>query len=160
MSIKYVKGDAVQALLNGEVDYLLHCCNCQNNFGSGIAKQVREMLPDAYELDCSFAKRGCNFLGNVGKSGSGVLNLYGQDYYGYVGDYYKEHKRQGNYGAIAKGFSRIVNTLSYGEPTIAIPYKFASDRAGCDWDIIEELIEWILLPEFDIVIYHLEDLLK
>lgn len=160
MSIKYVKGDVVQALVDGEVGYLLHCCNCQNNFGSGIAKTIKEVLPDAYKLDCTFTKRGRNFLGNVGKSDSGVLNLYGQEYYGHIGDYYKKHKRQGNYGAIAKGFNRIASTLPYTQHnnTIAIPYKFASDRAGCDWNIIEELIEAILAPEFDIVIYHLEDL--
>lgn len=158
MSIKYVKGDAVQALLDGEVDYLLHCCNCQNNFGSGIAKTIKEVFPEAYELDCSFARKGRNFLGNVGESSVGVLNLYGQEYYGYVGDYYKKHKRQGSYGAISYGFNLIANHLSHKARTIALPYKFASDRAGCDWAIIEELIEWILAPKFNIVIYHLEDL--
>lgn len=158
MGIKYVKGDAVQALAKGEVDYLLHCCNCQNNFGSGIAKTIKEVFPDAYELDCSFARGGRNFLGNVGESTSGVLNLYGQEYYGYVGDYYKKHKRQGNYGAIARGFTLISSCISCKDVTIAIPYKFASDRAGCDWGIIEELIEWILLPKFEVIIYHLEDL--
>ncbi|QDP64721.1 MAG: hypothetical protein GOVbin2917_36 [Prokaryotic dsDNA virus sp.] len=158
MSIKYVKGDAVQALVNGEVDYLLHCCNCQNNFGSGIAKTIKEVFPDAYELDCSFAKKKRNFLGNVGESSSGVLNLYGQEYYGYVGEYYKDHKRQGNYGAIARCFTLIADALSYKDLTIALPYKFASDRAGCDWQIIEELIDWILAPHFEVYIYHLEDL--
>ena len=163
MNIKYVKGDAVQALVDGEVDYLLHCCNCQNNFGSGIAKQVREMLPKAYMADCKAAMDGYNTLGNVVPSG-GVLNLYGQEYYGYVGDYYKKNKRQGNYGAIVKGFSLItkslpsIATVKNRRIKIAVPYKFASDRAGCDWNIIEELIEWLLLPDFDIVIYHLEDL--
>ena len=163
MSIKYVKGDAVQALVDGEVDYLLHCCNCQNNFGSGIARQVREMLPHAYEADCKAVMDGTNKLGNVIPS-KGVLNLYGQEYYGYVGDYYKKHKRQGNYGAIVKGFNLISSVLPTitevrgRKPVIAMPYKFASDRAGCDWNVIEELIEWLLVPEFDIVIYHLGDL--
>lgn len=168
MSIKYVKGDAVQALLKGEVDYLLHCCNCQNNFGSGIAKQIKEMLPNAYEADCFAADNGTNKLGNVVLGNvvpsKGVLNLYGQEYYGYVGDYYKKHKRQGNYGAIVKGFNLISSVL----PTItevrgrklviAIPYKFASDRAGCDWNIILELIEGTLSEDFEVIIYHLEDL--
>lgn len=163
MSIKYVKGDAVQALKNGDVDYLLHCCNCQNNFGSGIAKTIKEVFPEAYMADCKAAMDGYNTLGNVVPCG-GVLNLYGQEYYGYVGDYYKKHKRQGNYGAIVKGLDLIssnlytITTVKNRKPMIAIPYRFASDRAGCDWDIIEELIEWILAPEFEVIIYHLEDL--
>ncbi len=104
MGIKYVKGDAVKALLDGEVDYLLHCCNCQNNFGSGIAKQIREMLPYAYEADYKAVMDGTNKLGNVIPS-KGVLNLYGQEYYGYVGDYYKKKNTKGKVimGQLLKG---------------------------------------------------------
>lgn len=155
MTITFVKGDAVKALQDGSVDYLLHCCNCQNNFGSGIAKQIKEVFPDAWEKDCDAANQGRNFLGNVVVSKSGVLNLYGQEYYGYVGEYYKKYKRQGNYIAIIGGLSLVKNHISSGK--LAIPYKFASDRAGCDWDIILEFIEHYLGEKFDVYIYKLEE---
>lgn len=169
MSIKYVKGDAVQALVDGEVDFLVHCCNAQGKMGSGIAKQVRETFPKAFEVYYRQYKEEDvkNILGSV-TIAEGVVNLVGQEYYGYDG------KRYGHYGHIALAFSNLFeNIYNYlcelpsGKPyhhlveggtTLAIPYKFASDRAGCDWGIILELIEALLSDHFNIIIYHLEDL--
>lgn len=167
MSIKYVKGDAVQALLAGEVDFLIHCCNNKGVMRSGIAKQIKTKIPEAYtaykkmfNIDPSHRMGGTSLGGKV-------INIIGQDSYGYGS------KRYGHYGYIAQGLASVSfeihnyvdcydNALAdryyNNEVKLAIPYKFASDRAGCDWNIILELIEGILAPEFDIVIYHLEDL--
>lgn len=155
MPVTFVKGGAVKALQNGDVECLLHCCNCQNNFGSGIAKQIKEVFPDAWMEDCDAARKGSNTLGSIVASESGVINLYGQEYYGYFGEYYKKHKRQGNYLAIANGLKLFRDYVSY--KSVAIPYKFASDRAGCDWDIILEFIEYYLGEKFDVYIYKLEE---
>ena len=164
MSIKYVKGDAVEALKNGEVDFLVHCCNAQGVMGSGIAKQIKKEFPDAYNVyRQSYIRKQKLPLGSITYS-DGVFNLVGQEYYGYDG------KRYMNYGAIAKGFNHIKAILMAGgfekgllaihdkaNYTIAIPYKFACDRAGGDWDIVLELIT-VLLGPYDIKIYHLRDL--
>jgi O-acetyl-ADP-ribose deacetylase (regulator of RNase III) len=48
MSVKFKKGNAVSALIDGEVDYLLNCVNCQGKYASGIAKEIRERIPSAY----------------------------------------------------------------------------------------------------------------
>lgn len=158
MSIEFIKGDAVEALKNGDVDYLIHCCNAQGKMNSGIAKQIREEFPEAYDIYKHSVDNG--FTDDV-LMGSftiekGVVNLIGQKYYGYHG------KRYVHYGHIANGLHRIgLKIQSYHNkrrPIIAIPYKFASDRAGGDWEIILELIEASLSLCFDVKIYHLENL--
>lgn len=167
MSIKYVKGDAVQALVDGEVDFLIHCCNNQGVMGSGIAKQIKDKIPEAYTAYKKMFNISSDYCMGKTSLGGKVINIIGQDSYGYGS------KRYGHYGYIAQGLASVsfeihnyvdcydntqADSYYNNEVKIGIPYRLASDRAGCDWCIILELIEGILAPEFDIVIYHLEDL--
>lgn len=147
-TIKQVDGNAVSALLNGDVDFLIHVSNCQGRFNSGVAKEVRERVPNAY-LDYMNYHRGNNgglVLGEVSGS-DGVINLHAQEYYGYDG------KRYLNYGALSKCLSWVNLSVESGTK-IAVPYKMGSDRAGGDWEIVKELVEFYL-SDFDIVYYKL-----
>lgn len=49
--MKKIKGDLIQLAKNGEFDIIVHGCNCFNTMGSGIAKQIADNFPDAYEVD-------------------------------------------------------------------------------------------------------------
>ena len=98
--LKYAEGDAVKAVLTGEVDHLLHITNCRGVFGSGIAKQIREQIPDAYKayknLEDSFGlalgdMSFCHVRNEIGA----VFNLNAQENYG-------RGRRQLNYGALAQ----------------------------------------------------------
>lgn len=160
MSITFVKGDALKALKEGDIDYLVHCCNAQGVMNSGIAKQIREQVPEAYgaymEQYEEYERNADLLMGRCSQAG-GVINLIGQKYYGYCGN------RYGHYGHIAHGLSMVQWEVDWNDfqdvtPVIGIPYKFASDRAGCDWNVILELIEGVLGVYFDVVIYHLENL--
>lgn len=160
MSVEIVKGDAVKAVLNGDTDFLVHCCNAQGVMGSGIAKQVKDQIPETYEAyRLRYATKGLT-LGDVIYS-EGVFNLIGQDRYGYDGERYC------HYGAIAKGFNTISQMTMAGDLykklvdipvksnySIALPYKFACDRAGGDWEVVEDLIE-TLLGSLEVKIYQL-----
>lgn len=143
--IEVKEGNVVTALLNKKVDYIVHCCNAKGKFNSGVAKEIRERVPKAYKNYMRNYERMSNTLGTL-SLGDGVINLVGQDRYGYDG------KRYGNYGAIAAGLGDIFHLLQdYDERqssqiSIGIPYLFASDRAACEWTIIVELIEHCLLP--------------
>ena len=166
MAITYVKGDLLQALKNEDVDFIIHCCNSKGVMGSGIAKQIKEEFPDAYECyqesynDYLLFKD--NFLGTIAVSDSGVINLVGQESFG------TRKIRYCNYGAIAKGLSEVTHLIPLTpffesinftrKIRVGIPYKFASDRAGGDWNIILELITGMLTPHLEVYIYHLEDL--
>lgn len=161
MALIYRTGNLVDALLNGEVDYIAHCCNAQGVMGSGVAKEIRERVPEAYneymEAYTRYKKLSANtFLGNV-TCGDGVLNIVGQEYYG------RDKKRYVNYGALAECLIRAVNLVEHlddrycSDLTLGLPYKMASDRAGGDWDIVLELVEYLVVPYFkDIIVYKLE----
>lgn len=123
---------------------LLHCCNCQNTFGSGIALAVKEAFPSVYEADCHAAKKGENKLGSfsaaVVEQGITVFNLYAQRYYG------KDGKRYVNYGALAKSINDSIAVLEQvnkytDSPTKNIvTYKLACGTAGGDWEIVKEIL--------------------
>lgn len=161
--IKYVKGDVVEALKNGEIDYLVHCCNSIGVMGSGIAKQIRKEFPEAYSVyqDQCAGQPIDGFLGGVTEA-RGVINLVGQRYYkGYRLNFdpdeltiNESHGRFVNYGAIASGFINM-SVLTGVKRKIGFPYLFASDRAGGDWNIIVELIEQLLCPWYDVYVYKL-----
>ena len=161
MALHFKTGNLVDALLGGEVDYITHCCNAQGVMGSGIAKEIRERIPEAYVeymFNYNMSKRfsGPNdFLGEV-NCGGNVLNIIGQEYYG------MDKKRYVNYGALAAGFGKLAVCVEQLEDkycdgvTIGIPYKMASDRAGGDWNIVLELIQYLVVPYFkDVFIYKL-----
>lgn len=140
MNFQKVKKNAVTALLDNDVDLIAHCCNCQNTFGSGIAREIRERIPSAYDADTEAYQRSDSLLGKWSSDGK-VVNLYGQEFFG-------SGKRQINYGAYANALSSFVNEyLSSGgsqETIIGFPYKIGSDRAGGDWDIVCEITEGIM----------------
>jgi len=159
---KIIKGNVVDALLNKDIDYLLHCCNCQNNFGSGIAKEIKERVPSAYDVD---KKRHVlsdgELLGHCSIDyKTGVVNIYAQEFYGYYGDWFKQRSRQVNYGALSSSLMFFINQHNNGSGrlgnTVGLPYKFGSDRAGGDWDTVKEIVEEMLeLNGFDVVWYKL-----
>lgn len=153
--IEFRNGNLVTALLNKEVDFMLHVCNCQNNFGSGIAKEVRERIPDAYKVDTFFSERGGNNLGDYSASTSGVINLYAQEFYGKVGSHFKKYGHQLDYNALIKSI-RSVSECVCRNDVIGIPYKMGCDRAGGNWDVVLHIIE-VILKDFKVIIYQLED---
>ncbi len=46
-----VKGDLLTLAERGKFDIIVHGCNCQNTMGSGIAKQIKDRYPQAFEAD-------------------------------------------------------------------------------------------------------------
>ena len=152
MPTTYKKGNAVDALINGEVDVLLHCCNAKGVMGSGIALEIKNRIPDAYDVYSYNHRLGSTTVGQYerpdGTHGY-VMNMVAQESFGRSG------LRYVHYGVLAKCLN-CVERMSYGiTKTIGIPYKLASDRAGGDWQIVLELVEGILGDKFDIVVYEL-----
>jgi O-acetyl-ADP-ribose deacetylase (regulator of RNase III) len=146
--MKIIKGNVVDAVLNGEIDYLVHGTNSQGKFASGVAGEIRKRIPEAYQAYMKqyqqwidFGKKGIP-LGDL-SCGGNVINLCSQEFYG------RDGKRYANYGAIASGFcnlytylqeidSRCPQNLKVGVPWIG------AGLGGCDPKIIKELIEHCL----------------
>lgn len=150
--IKIVDGCLLDARDNNDIDYAIHCCNAQMTMGSGIAKQVKERYPIAYKhyIDSftGYTTRD-TMLGEV-SCGDRIINLIGQRDFGYDG------KRYLNYGAIVRGFNEIIEEWGYEGAVFGFPYLFGCDRAGGDWDIMMELIEFCF-EGFEVKIYKLGD---
>ena len=156
MSVQIISGDLIQAFENREVQSIAHCVNCQGVMGSGIAKTIKAKYPeifDRYKLLCDESDRGL-LLGKAQglyrgwpSDGRKIFNLFGQYDYGL-------DKRNGNYGAISIALINMRSQVQEGS-SVGFPYKMCSDRAGCDWQVILEMIEFIF-NDYEVKIYKLE----
>lgn len=148
--IKVVSGD----LLTAEEDIIVHQVNCQSKMNSGVAKQIREKYPQAYE-EYMKLKNKPSKLGEVWitmikneHECKYIAHLFGQLNYGYDG------KRYTNYEALYSGLEYVKNQAKQFNKTVAIPYKIGSDRGGADWDIVYKMIESIF-KDYEVTLYKL-----
>lgn len=80
--LNVVTGDLLQLAREGNFDIIVQGCNCFCTMGSGIARQIREQYPEAYEADCKTiigdrSKLGTATCVNV-KDGFTIVNAYTQ----------------------------------------------------------------------------------
>lgn len=165
--IEVREGCVIDALLNEEVDYIMHVVNCQGKMASGVAKEIRSRIPMAYTMYMdlyNFRKEfGKISLGECSEGGN-VLNLHAQEYYGYNG------KRYLNYGALAKSlvsaYKKVYSDTGARDnhmggsniiapKVIGIPFNMGSDRAGGNWSIVCEIVEGLTLMGITVVAYKL-----
>lgn len=149
--IEYIKGDAVKALQNGDINVLLHVVNCQGVMGSGIAKQIKEEYPEVYKLYRRNYEESNVFLGqvlgvDVGE-GKCVVNLHAQGRYGF-------DKRHLNYGALSITLNKTADHYTYSSPIIGLPCKMGCDRAGGDWEVVLEMVQYYF-KNFRVKVYSL-----
>lgn len=129
--VEVVKGNAIDYALDNPNAAFFHVVNCQGVMGSGVAKEVKDRVPDAY----SVYKDSFMELGTV-SIWSNFFNLAAQFNYG-------GFQRNLNYGALAdclKYISTLAWTRKYD--TIVVPYKMGADRSGGDWKIVVEMLEY------------------
>lgn len=164
-------------LLAKDIEVIGHQANCQNTFGSGIARSIREMYPNAYEADTNAAQQQLNKLGKCSFARviddnsfdpKWVFNLYGQNLYG-------RGTRQTNYDALYSAMEEMRNIIENNRefemplydsetryhlnsvPNIGFPYQMGSFRGGGSWDIVSRLIE-VAFDNYagDVLIYRLD----
>jgi len=131
--IKYTKGDLVRDA-ERDFDVIGHGCNCFNNMGGGIARDVRKNFPGAYKVDVATQMGSKSKLGNYTKwEGDDVtiLNLYTQWKYG-------NRERNADYGAIRSCMKSIKQDFSGKK--IGLPLIGAGLAQG-DWGTISGIIE-------------------
>lgn len=128
------------------ITIIAHICNCQNNFGSGLALQIKQRYPEAYKADTQFycscdpENRFKEMMGNIShtrtKDNNVIFNLYAQFNFG-------REKRQLNYEAFYSGMEKIRDLILSDKKhkyIIGVPYKIGSDRAGGDWNVVLAMI--------------------
>ena len=130
--IKYIDGDLITLAKEKQFDVIFHCANCFCTMGSGIAPQIKNAFPEAYEVDCKTNKGDMLKLGTISyteHTSPIVVNLYGQFGYG--------NKKLGlpdvDYDALRSSFKLMKQKFSgktFGGP------KVGSGLAGGSWQII------------------------
>lgn len=155
MSITYVQGNAVDAVINGDAHILLHVANCQGVMDSGIAKEVKQKIPSAFDNYKLAIQKG-DKLGCFSRSECyRVFNLHSQEFYGS-----NRSTRYLSYTALVESlicvadYDFLLQDMFSSDLKIAIPFKMGSDRAGGDWDTVLEIVEGIL-GHHEIVVYSL-----
>lgn len=146
--LKIVDGD----LLKAKEKYIIHQVNCRGVMGSGVAKQIKDKYPKAFEeyikICNKYSKFSKQLLGEnqfveIDEART-IINLFGQDKYGLS-------KRQTNYCVFTKAMIDIIFKV---DSDIALPYKIGCDRGGANWSIIETILRGLAMDfTYDIVLY-------
>ena len=118
---------------------IIHQANCQNTMQSGIARQIREKYPEAYEVDCKTIAGDPNKLGTFSwvktHDGKYIYNCYSQFRYG-------REQRHTNYEAIYTGLSSIKDHANSIElTTLSLPYNMGCALGGGSWNIVRAMIQ-------------------
>lgn len=143
MQYKTIKGNLFHFMRPG--DAMMHGCNDQGVMGSGIAREVRDRFPGAYDVYRNkFDQHGLE-LGEVipylDKSGLMILNAVTQNFYG------KDGKRYVKYDAVAECCRQIREGFKVLlEPPKRLYFPLiGAGLGGGSWAVISEIIK----SEFD-----------
>ena len=148
--IKYVKGD----IFKGNEDVIVHGCNCFCVMGAGIAAQIKQHYPAAYDEDRQTTS------GNREKLGSYTFaicpHIYNKDKMVTMVNAYTQYdmgawNKPFDYEAFEIVLGKIKNHFKV--QTIAMP-KIGAGLAGGDWNKIESIINTIFADR-EIVVYVL-----
>lgn len=132
--MKTIKGNLITMAKEGKFDVIVHGCNCYHVMGGGIARQIKDNFPEAYEADLASPKGDIKKLGTYTKTELGnltIVNAYTQYSYGYG-------TRQVDYDAVRKVFKRI--RLKFSDKKIAYP-MIGAGLGGGNWNTISEIID-------------------
>lgn len=142
MSLFVTKGNLLELAERGKFDIIVHGCNCQNTMGSGIAKQIKDKYPDAfqadYEYDLELGDRRYNKLGNYtvskifSKSNFYIVNAYTQFHYLPRG---VNHFEYASFAVILQKLAHFYGNYDFGFPYIGM------GLAGGDADRIMTMLE-------------------
>lgn len=137
-------------LTDDKVNVICHQANIFHTFGSGIARAIKDLYPEAYEADCETKKGSTIKLGSYSYAktdcGRHVVNCYSQTGMG-------ASDRNTSYNDIieiftileknARAWNNGLKTISdEREPmVIGVPYKYGCGLAGGRWRVVNAIFE-------------------
>ena len=129
-----IEGNLIELAKDGKFDVIIHGCNCFNVMGAGIAKQIKNSFPEAYQADLETKKGDDKKLGTYTSANVNnltIVNAYTQYNYG-LG------QRNVDYNAVRKIFRLIKH--NFRDKRIAYP-KIGAGLGGGNWKTIKSIIE-------------------
>lgn len=137
--MKEITGNIIELAKEGHFDMIIHGCNCFCTMGAGLAKQIKDVFPKAFEADCKTKKGDMLKLGGLTGSSERtndgnpllVINAYTQY------DYNATNKPI-DYEALILCLRKI-NHLYKGK-SVAVP-RMGAGLAGGDWAKIKGIIK-------------------
>jgi O-acetyl-ADP-ribose deacetylase (regulator of RNase III) len=155
------------------INNIAHSCNCQNVMGGGIAKQIKDRYPQAFEADTEFHNNEYNdggaWKGAIGNYSKAVIEtqlsdldiIYSSDartnlthatiYNLYTQSGYSTKKREVNYEYFWRAMKAMQEDLLFNQhelnvrQVVGLPYGISCGLAGGNWKIIKAIIEDIFL---------------
>lgn len=154
--MKEIKGDLIKLAKEGYFDVITHGCNCFCVMSAGIALQIKNEFPEAYEADLKTKKGDINKLGNYSFIDINRSNILGHQQFriinGYTQYYYDAFKKPIDYEALTLILRKINHR--YRGKSIGLP-MIGAGLAGGDWEKIKKIIETELnTMSVTIVYYH------
>lgn len=142
--IKYVSGN----LVTSDCDVIIHGCNCFHTMGGGIAREISDTYPEAYEADKKTAYRDRRKLGTI--SYCRTINKNFPEKPLYIINAYTQYdfgRREGSvyvdYDAVRSSLEKVNDMFSpkvFGETfKIGLP-KIGAGLAQGDWNILEKIV--------------------
>lgn len=150
MKINYISGNLLDEFESGRVDHIAHVSNCCGVFGSGIAHQIKERFPEAYNQYKQLEALAGLHLGTFSYSnenGKRIFNLNAQNLYG-IGT------RHLNYEAFYQCLEGMADFIEEGD-SIGFPKYIGCYRAGGSWPIVEAMIIDVF-KDLDVDVYIVE----
>jgi O-acetyl-ADP-ribose deacetylase (regulator of RNase III) len=142
MGLIHTQGNLLALAEAGKFDIIVHGCNCQNTMGSGIAKQIKDKYPDAFEVDYQYdlLQKNTRYLklGNFSKtkvfskSNFTIVNAYTQFHYLPRG---VDHFEYASFAVILQKLAHFYGNYDFGFPYIGM------GLAGGDPDTIIQMLE-------------------
>ena len=136
--MKIIKGNLIGLALSGNLDVIIHGCNCFNTMGGGIALQIKNTFPEAFSVDSLTQKGSRDKLGTISVATIkrndlvfDVVNAYTQFNYG-------RNSMNVDYEAV-RSCLKLVKQLFTGK-RIGYP-KIGAGLAGGDWGILEKIFD-------------------
>ena len=131
------RGNLIDMAYGGKFNIIVHGCNCFNTMGSGIALEVRNRIPAAWEADQKTVRGDYHKLGNytwsLGK-GFNTINAYTQYDFNRSGEK-KDHFEYTSFEMILQKLAHVYPTCNFGFPYIGM------GRAGGNEERIMSLLE-------------------
>lgn len=135
-------------LLNSGCNVILHQCNCQSVMGSGIARQIRERYPGAYDAFKNDTRSPEDKLGKLSMyiellDDFCVINAYGQLHFGSDGRQYT------SYDALSSAVDLAMKTVTVDirhffdvkNLRVGVPYLMGCGLGGGKWETVYGVLD-------------------